>query len=147
MLSTQETTNLKKPEEHMLWVFQNMPVVAGVGAVTNVAIIKGWAKHFWECGVAHRDYLETLADEDGNIHVSKLPRQTKKFIPPMRGPRHGFNNASRWVPMNVPAPEPVVVQDPRLMTAQEREAQLGIYRELGMIPEPLPQRDTAQELN
>lgn len=140
---TQETTDLTKPEKHLLWCFQNMPVVAGTGAVTSPAILEGWAKHFWDCGVAHRDYLETLADSDGNIHVSKLPKQMKKFIPPMRGPRHGFNNASRWIGMNEKAPRPMVVQDPRQLTAQEREAQLDIYREMGMIPENRPGRDTA----
>ena len=120
-----------------------MPMAAGSGAVTAPAILELWAKHLWDCGVAHRDLLEKLADEDGNIHVSKLPKQTKKFIPPVRGPRHGFNNASRWIGMEERAPKPMVVQDPRLLTAQEREAQLGIYREMGLIPENRPGRDTA----
>src|SRR5690349_3372208 len=118
---TQENTDLKDGEKHLLWCLQNMPVMAGVGAVTSPAILEGWAKHLWECGVAQRDLLESLTDENGNIHVSKLPKKQKKFIPPMRGPRHGFNNASRWVGMSEKAPKPMVVQDPRALTAQERE--------------------------
>lgn len=140
---TQETTDLSNPEEHMLWVLQNMPMAAGTGAITAQPILKVIAKHLWDTGCAHRDYLESLADSDGNIHVSKLPKQTKKFQPPMRGPRHGFNNASRWVGMSERSPRPMVVQDPRILTAQEQEAQLEIYRELGKIPENRPGRDTA----
>lgn len=140
---TQESTDLSKPEEHLMWVLQNMPMMAGTGAITAQPILKVIAKHLWETGTAHRDYLESLADENGNIHVSKLPKQHKKFIPPVRGPRHGFNNASRWVGMNEHSPAPMVVQDPRSLTAQEREAQLSIYREMGAIPEYRPGRDTA----
>ena len=140
---TQENTDLSKPEEHLLWVLQNMPLGVGTGAITAPHILKSIAKHLWDTGTCHRDYLEALADENGNIHVSKLPKQTKKFVPPMRGPRHGFNNASRWVGMNERTPKPMVVQDPRMLTAQEREAQLGIYREMGMIPDNNPGRDTA----
>jgi hypothetical protein len=143
MIPTQKQTDLTKPETHLVWALQNMPVAAGVGAVTNVAVLQSWAKHLWEVGVVHRDYLELLADEDGYIHVSQLPRQAKRLAPPVRGPRHGFNNASRWVEMSAPDPEPVVIQDPRLLTAQEREAQLSVYAELGLIPQPTPGRDTA----
>ena len=140
---TQQMTDLLKPDKHLVWVLQNMPVVAGTGAVTNEGILRMWAKHLWDVGVAHRDYLETLADENGFIHVSQLPRQTKKFIPPMRGPRHGFNNASRWVEMSAREAPPPVIQDPRLLTAQEREAQLSVYEELGLIPQRNPGRDSA----
>ena len=143
MIPPQTQTDLSKPQEHLLWTLQSMPVLAGVGAVTNEGILRSWARHLWEVGVAHRDYLESLADEDGYIHVSQLPRQTKRFVPPMRGPRHGWNNASRWVEMNAPDTAPPVVQDPRLMTAQEREAQLSIYEELGLIPAQAPGRDAA----
>lgn len=142
-IPTQQTTDLLKPEHHLLWTLNNMPVIAGTGAVTNEGILRMWAKHLWEVGVAHRDYLETLADENGFIHVSQLPRQAKKFIPAMRGPRHGFNNASRWVEMSSKETPPPVVQDPRLLTAQEREAQLSIYAELGLIPDLPPGRDSA----
>lgn len=143
MLPQQHTTDLTKPEDHLIWALQNMPVIAGTGAVTHPAVLKEWAKHLWEAGVAHRDYLESLADEDGYIHVSQLPQQKKKLAPPMRGPRHGFNNASRWVEMGARTPAPMVVQDPRILTAQEQEAQLSVYRELGLIPSQAPGRDAA----
>lgn len=136
----------KKQEEYILECLQMMPVVAGTGAVTHSAVLKGWAKHLVDAGSTHVEYLETLADENGYIHVSQLPRRKKKLVAPMRGPRHGYNNAARWVDVNAKATPPPVVQDPRTMTVQEREAQLGIYREMGYIPGPDARRDVAIEI-
>lgn len=133
----------KKPEEYILESLQMMPVVAGTGAVTHPALLKGWAKHLMDAGVAHRDYLETLADENGNIHISKLPKKKLKLADPIRGPLHGFNNARRWVDSDAKDTPLPVVQDPRTMTAQEREAQLGIYRDMGLLPQPDARRDVA----
>ena len=138
MIPTQEQANLDDPQEHFLWALRNMPSFAGVGMVTHPAFLRQWSEHLWACGFAHRDWLERLADEDGNIHVSKLPRQMVKFQQAVRGPRHIYNNAARWVSADTPDPEPINLPDIRQLTIQENEAMLEQYRSAGMIPqEPL----------
>lgn len=134
MIPSQQDADLNNPEEHFLWALRNMPVFSGAGMVTHPGFLRQWSEHLWGCGFAHRDYLERLADEDGNIHVSKLPKQRLKFQPAMRGPRHGYNNAARWVSTETPDPEPLNLPDIRQLTIQENEAMLEQYRSAGMIP-------------
>ena len=136
MIPTQEQADFSKPDEHFVWALRNMPSLSGAGVVTHPGFLRLWSEHLWACGFAHRDYLESLADEDGNIHVSKLPRQTVKFQQPVRGPRHGFNNAARWVDVSTPDPEPINLPDIRQLTIQENEVMLEQYRQAGMIPAP-----------
>lgn len=147
MIPSKEQCDFTNPEEHFLWALRNLPNVGGVQQIAPIMILKGWSEHLWECGFAHRDYLESLADEDGFIHVSQLPEQTKKFQPAARGPRHDFNPASQWVGSEEPEPEPVRIPDIRQLTPQENAAMLAQYRAAGMIPDVTPQRDFAQELN
>ncbi|AOQ27956.1 minor tail protein [Mycobacterium phage Mundrea] len=147
MIPPQEEVDWNKPEHHFAWALRNMPTFAGTGAVTHPGFLTTWSKHLWECGFAHRDYLERLADEDGNIHVSKLPKQLIRWQAPFRGPRSNYNNAARWVSKDTPAPEPVRLPDVSKLTQQEQEFMLGQFRELGLIQDYIPQRDVAQELN
>ena len=135
MIPTKETADMNNPAEHVLWALRNMPSFAGAGVVTHPGFLRSWSEHLWKCGFRHVDWLKQLADEDGNIHVSKLPEQQIKFQPPMRGPRHTFNNATRWVPVDSPAPPIVNLPDIRELTIQENEAMLSQYRDAGMIPQ------------
>ena len=135
MIPMQDQANMNDPQEHFLWALRNMPAFAGAGMVTHPGFLRQWSEHLWNCGFAHRDYLESLADENGNIHVSKLPRQILKFQPAVRGPRHGYNNAARWVSVDSPEPEPINLPDIRQLTIQENEAMLEQYRSAGMIPQ------------
>lgn len=144
MIPSQEQANMNDPQEHFLWALRNMPAFAGAGLVTHPGFLRQWSEHLWNCGFAHRDWLAELADEDGNIHVSKLPRQTIKFQPPMRGPRHGYNNAARWVTEDTPDPEPINLPDIRKLTIQENEVMLEQYRSAGMIPPPPPEPSKAE---
>ena len=80
------------------------------------------------------EHLASLADENGMIHVSKLPKQRIKFQQPMRGPRNGYNNAARWVPVGTPEPEPMHLPHINDLTIQENQAMLDQYRSAGMIP-------------
>ena len=134
MIPLQEQADMNNPQEHFLWALRNMPSFAGAGMVTHPGFLRQWSEHLWKCGFVHRDFLEKLADEDGNIHVSQLPRQVLKFQPAIRGPRHGFNNASRWVSAESPDPEPINLPDIRQLTIQENEVMLEQYRAAGMIP-------------
>jgi hypothetical protein len=144
MIPPQGQHDENDPEQHVLWALTHLPLVAGVGAITNPAYLKGWSKHLWQAGFRHVDWIKKLADADGNIHVSKLPEQTIKFQPAFRGPRHGYNNAARWVGPETPDPEPFRVPDPEKMTTQEQYALLYRLDQLGVrMPKQL-QRDTAQ---
>lgn len=96
-IPSQQEADPHNPEEHVVWALRNMPTFAGIGAVTHPGFLRQWSKHLWECGFRHRDYLEGLADENGNIHVSQLPEQTIELQGAFRGPSHIYNNAARWV--------------------------------------------------
>lgn len=140
----QEHVDWGDPEEHISWGMVNMPSYAGVGAVTNEGFLRCWSRHLVEVGFTHVDYLRSLADANGYIHVDQLPKQTKKWQPAVRGPRHGFNNAARWVPADQPTPPPMRVQDMRGLTNQERGAVADQLIELGTIrPEKPPQHQAA----
>lgn len=136
-IPSQAEADLTKPEEHFLWALRNMPTFAGVGAVTHSGFLRKWSEHLWQCGFAHRDYLEGLADEDGNIHVSQLPSQTIKFQQAFRGPHHQYNNASRWVSKDTPEPEPFAIPNIAQMTDQEQYALAYQLKQRGVtIPDP-----------
>lgn len=147
MIPYQEDANLNDPEEHFAWALRNMPTFAGVGAVTHPGFLRQWSKHLWECGFAHRDWLVGLADKDGNIHVSQLPKQRIKLQRAMRGPRHGFNNAAQWVEMDRPDPPKVRLPDISQLTREENEAMLQQYRDAGMIPAHVQKPSMAEEVN
>jgi hypothetical protein len=134
MIPTQETADMSNPQEHLCWALRSMPAFAGAGMVTHPGFLRAWSEHLYNVGFRHVDWLKGLADENGMIHVSKLPKQVLKFQEPMRGPRHTFNNAARWVGVNEPAPEPMHLPDIRELTIQENEAMLSQYRDAGMIP-------------
>jgi hypothetical protein len=138
MIPSQESHDPTDPKQHVAWALRNLPMVAGVGAITHPGYLGGWSEHLWDCGFRHRDYLEGLADENGNIHVSQLPQQLKKFQPAFRGQRNDYNNAARWTDMDEAPPEPVRIPNIRHLTQQENEAMLRQYREAGMIPDGRP---------
>ncbi|AEL17862.1 minor tail protein [Mycobacterium phage Trixie] len=145
MIPSQESHDPNKPREHVAWALRNLPMVAGVGAITHPAYLSDWSEHLWRAGFRHVDWLRGLADENGNIHISRLPTQEIKFQPAFRGQRHDMNNAARWVEKDTPDPEPVRIPNIRQMTQQENEAMLRQYREAGMIPDNSPGPAMAEE--
>lgn len=144
MLPTKETADFNNPEEHFAWALRSLPAHAGSGMITHPEFLRVWSAHLWACGFAHTDYLKGLADENGNIHVSKLPAQTIKFAAAARGPRHGYNNAAHWVPVDTPDPAPVNLPDIRQLTVQENAMMLEQYRAAGMIREYAPAPSVAE---
>lgn len=147
MIPTQETADMSNPEEHFLWALRNLPAFAGTGMVTHSGFLREWSKHLVAAGFAHTDWIARLADEDGNIHVSKLPKQAIRFQPPFRGPTHTYNPAARWVPVNAPVADPVVLPDIKQMTIQENDYMIKQYKDAGLIPDTTPQRDEARVIN
>lgn len=127
----QETANFGDPAQHVAWALQNMPTMAGFGAVTNQSVLAEWSKHLYACGFRHVSVIAALADENGMIHVDQLPQQQIRLQPAFRGPRNAFNQASRWLPVGSPDVEPVIVPDIRDFTASEREAVLVQFRDAG----------------
>ncbi|WKW87245.1 hypothetical protein SEA_CHARGERPOWER_30 [Mycobacterium phage Chargerpower] len=146
-IPSQKDHDPKDPRQHAIWALRNLPMVAGVGAITHPGYLADWSEHLWKAGFRHVDSLRELADEDGNIHVSQLPEQTIKFQPAFRGQRHDMNHAARWVEHDTPDPEPVRIPDIRKLTQQENEAMLQQYREAGMIPDNRPGPAMAEEFS
>lgn len=134
MIPTQDTADMNNPQEHVCWALRSMPAFAGAGMVTHPGFLRAWSEHLFNCGFRHVDWLADLADENGMIHVSKLPKQMLKFQEPVRGPRHGYNNAARWVTVGTPEPEPIHLPDIKQLTIQENEAMLTQYRDAGWLP-------------
>ncbi|WP_066901071.1 phage gene 29 protein family protein [Mycolicibacterium houstonense] len=149
MQHTQDTADWRDPKKALAWALVGLPHPnGGSNQVTHPAIIEAWSEHLVRVGLLHVDQVRALADADGNIHVSKLPKQELKYQPAVRGPRGTpYNPAARWVPMDTPEPPKFRIQDPRTMTQQEREAQLAIYRAEGWLPDNRPVPSTARVVN
>ncbi len=146
-IPSQAEADMDNPEEHVAWALRSLPSFAGSGVVTHSGFLRMWSEHLVKAGFCHRDYLEKLADENGNIHVSKLPKQTIKFQEAFRGPHHQYNNAARWVPKDAPTPEPMQLQDVRQLTIQEQHVMAYQLQQAGIIPAEPVKQHTAQELN
>ncbi|MFC8182395.1 DUF2744 domain-containing protein [Rhodococcus sp. NPDC057297] len=87
-----------------------------------------------ETGYMHVSELAALADEDGNIHVSKLRGQTKKFILPAMGQHHTLNNSGRWADMDEPDTVAMVSQDMDMYTTEQNENHFQQLLEKGFRP-------------
>lgn len=130
----------EKPDEALLWASMYIPVAGRSPVVFPRMMAQRFSTHYSECGFVHVDYIRSLADENGMVHVDSLPKQQKKFQRPIRGQQHALNGAGGWVPMDQEEPEPIVIQDPATMTVHEREAQVERLRYLGYkINEPDPE--------
>jgi hypothetical protein len=136
MIRPQEQTNYGNPKEHFVWALRNLPMIAGVGGITHPMFLSQWSEHLFNCGFVHRDYIASLADENGMVHVDQLPRQVVQFEPAIRGPQNAYNNAARWVSEGTPAPEPVRLPDVSELTADEQAAMLQQFVEAGLVQEP-----------
>lgn len=128
-------TNWNNPAEHFAWALKFLPTANQIPMLMPPEFVPLWSQHLVDCGFAHRDYLASLADEDGNIHVSKLPPQRIKLRPPERGPRHNLNNAWQWVPVSEPDPEPMNIPDIRELQPNEVEAMVQQFRDAGVLPQ------------
>lgn len=135
-IPSQQEHDPNNPEEHFLWAMRQLPMFAGSGMVTHSGFLRRWSEHLWKAGFRHRDWLESLADTDGNIHTSRLPEQEIRFQEAFRGPHHTYNNAARWVGPDEPDPTPVTIPNIRDLTLQEQHALLYQFANAGMIPQP-----------
>ena len=144
MIPSQQDSDFNDPEEHFAWALRNMPTLGGVGAVTHPMFLKQWSKHLFECGFIHESYLRKKADDDGNIHVSKLPHQTIKLQNSARGPHHLYNNGTQWVPIGKEDPAPVRIPNIETLTVQEKHALLKQFEMNGMVKDGAVAPDLAE---
>lgn len=138
---------MSKPEEHFFWALHGMPTIAGTGGLCHPAILKRWSQHLWDCGFVHRSWVEERCDDEGNFNVRQLPRQSIKKIPAIRGPRHAYNNAVTWIPIDKESPEAMRIPDVRQFTLQENLAIVKQLEEHGVIKQPAVPNHTALEEN
>lgn len=146
-LPSQHEADMNNPDEHIAWAMRSLPSFAGSGCVTHSGFLRRWSKHLWDCGFRHTSWLAKLADENGNIHVSQLPKQTIKFQEAFRGPHHQYNNAARWVSEDTPDPQPVIIPNLREHTIQEKYALAYQLKEEGIVIPDAVMPPGAQEFN
>jgi hypothetical protein len=133
VIPSQENADFDNPEEHVSWALRNMPTFAGVGAVTHPGFLRQWSRHLVDCGFVHVSYIAKMADKDGNINVSKLPKQRIKLANPIRGARHQYNPAAVWLPVDAPEPPKARIPDINQLTVNEQEGILAQFRAAGRI--------------
>ncbi|AGK87507.1 minor tail protein [Mycobacterium phage HINdeR] len=146
-IPSQEDADMDDPEEHFLWGLRNLPMFGGSGTVTNSGFLRKWSEHLWKLGFRHTSWLRGLADENGNIHISQLPKQQLKFQEAFKGPRHQYNNAACWVPIEAKPAAPTQIQDLSKVTLLEQQIYAEQLRRLGVIPGERVPEHSAAELN
>ncbi|AEJ93327.1 hypothetical protein SEA_SUPERCALLIE99_32 [Mycobacterium phage SuperCallie99] len=146
-IPSQDDHNPNDPRQHAMWALRNLPMVAGVGAITHPAFLADWSEHLWKCGFRHVDWIRELADEDGNVNVSRLPAQEIRLHQAFRGQRHDMNPAARWAEKDAPEPKPVRIPDIRQLTEQENRAMIAQYVRDGWIKDGSPGPSEAEEFN
>jgi Protein of unknown function (DUF2744) len=129
-----------KPDEVFLYELQAIPLIGRSPLTVPLEWAKAFSKHLVErCGVLPYRLLVNLADEDGKIDIADLPQPKMKLARPYRGQQSRFNNAAQWIPVEQDEPDPVVIQDPVSMTAQEADAVAERLRYRGYrVNEPVP---------
>lgn len=143
-LKTFEQSNLDDPEEMAAWALVLVPGVGSSPLILPVNYAAPMSKHLCELGFRHVSQIAALADENGMIHVDRLPKPEKKFRRPYRGQQSTFNPAGQWVAVDDPDPEPVVLPNVNVYTPQENEAILAQYAESGALDAAVEARVQAE---
>lgn len=114
------------------------------GIIQHPSVYFDGSKHLVQAGFVHVDYLRSLADDRGLIHVDQLPKQEIKYIPPHRGQQTSLNAASKWVPVETEPPAPIRLPDVRALTAEERAVLVAQLEANGDISHPTPHVEKAR---
>ena len=118
-IPSQAECDLSKPEEHFLWALRGLGWGDHPVAIPR-PILEKWSKHLVECGAVHVLALYALADEDGKIDISDLPKQKIKYVNYARGEDHELNIAGKWLPVEAEEPEPVKVPPASSLSPAEK---------------------------
>lgn len=127
-IPTRDSCNQDDPRTAFKWAFVDWPFTAKQGFTPPSDLAEDWSQRLWDLGFRH--------DPDA---------QVKKLIPPHRGQQHPLNNTSRWVGMDEPEPDPVVIPDvsSAVRTRHEQEVIKEQLEYDGVIPRQVPQVDKA----
>lgn len=136
----QKDVDFSDMESALVWTLAQIPFSDRVTMPIQLNVAKCIARHQNQLGVVHVDYLKTLADENGYIHVDQLPKQQKKLRMPHRGQQHHLNGSATWVGMDAPEADPVVLPDVEAMTVHERKWLVEELKNVGAIQDPPPDR-------
>jgi hypothetical protein len=131
----------------LAWTYVGMKLGPGKDQfMTTPDTLENWSEHQFKCGVVHVDYLKTLADENGNIHVSKLPEQQIERHPPRRGEDHWLNPTGKWVPKGTPREEELRAPDMSAYTPTEQADVLEQMARMGKFTPDVVEQLAAQGL-
>jgi hypothetical protein len=116
-----------KPDEHLLWALTQVPITTHQPMIIQQNIARAISTHLWNCGFRHNPEL-----------------QTRKLLPPFRGQQHALNGSARWVKMDEPEPDPVVLPDMTALTPHEQELVIQQLKEMGRIEDPPERKSVAR---
>lgn len=134
----QDCVDSDDPKVKHQWVLVALPFHGMTPFTMEPELREQWSERIDEAGYVHGPTLAKLADENGNIHVSQLPEQKVKFIPPHRGQQQALNNSGVWVDMDEEDPEPVALPDMAEYTRHEQEFVAEQLRYHGVVRDPEP---------
>jgi len=117
----QENCDLTKPEEHFLWMLMAIPVGNEMMPILENSA-RTISKHLYECGARFHPKL-----------------QEKKYQAPPRGQQNHMNGAARWVGMDAPEPEPLVLPDVGAMNHEEQQWLIAELKRHGALHEEKPE--------
>lgn len=101
-----ENCDPKNPYQAFLWMLVALPYQTGGPMAFPTDYMQFVSKHEWDLGAHSWDYLVSIADENGMIHVSQLHEPTKKYQPPLATDANWMTSPGRWVPIDTPDNDP-----------------------------------------
>lgn len=135
-LATLENTDQSDPALRHQWLFVQWPFLNGQGYTPAPDAAAEWSQRVDDCGYVHGPTLAALADENGMVHVSQIPKQKIKLLAPHRGQQHFLNGTATWVGIDEPDNPPVVIPDPAEFAVHEQAIMAERMYYTGVLKEP-----------
>ncbi|NKR48801.1 DUF2744 domain-containing protein [Rhodococcus hoagii] len=144
-IPTWENCDRTDPRTRLKPAFVGLPWAGQQKFTPPSDLAEDWSEHCDAIGVVYVGDIAALADENGMIHVDQLPVPRLKLVPPYRGPQHPMNATMRWVDVDEPEPEPVMIPDvsAKVHTREEQEIIAEQLYHDGVIPRPETAVETA----
>lgn len=131
-----DNVDMKDPRQRHQWVFAQWPFLNGQEYTMQGDALEEWSERLDDVGYVHGPTLAKLADENGMIHVSQLPEQKIKFLPPHRGQQHALNQSGIWVGIDEPDIPPVIIPDPAEFAVHEQAVMAERMYQTGVLKVP-----------
>lgn len=142
-IPTQDNCNQSDPKQKFQWIAVQLPFAGRQEYTPSSDQLEAWSERWDSLGIEHVDNLRKLADENGNIHVSQLPKQKLKLRVPYRGQQHYLNGAMQWIGVDEPEISPVALPNMEEYTRHEQEFIAEQLRYHGVVKDSEPKPDTA----